>query len=97
MLVFPSQVLEVYRWLLRLLNRLKLPIVITSASRLDSQEFSTRMGAMHTINRRGDLPPQIDALSLKVLLRYIFVTHSTEMYVGSCASICAHRLVRLTA
>lgn len=68
---------------------LKLPVVITTASRPETQEFSKKMGATHTINHREDLPPQVEKLGLDVPIKYIFITHSTTPYIAPAAEICA--------
>ena len=70
-------------------NILNLPIVIATASRPETQEFSKSMGATHVINHRESLKPQIDALRLDIPVKYIFITHSTDMYMETCGSICA--------
>ncbi|TFK54515.1 quinone oxidoreductase [Heliocybe sulcata] len=70
-------------------NVLELPVVITTASRPESQEFSKAMGATHVVNHRHDLKEQIDALHLEVPIKYIFISHSTDQYMKVCADICA--------
>ena len=47
------------------------------------------MGATHVINHREDLKSQVDALDLDLPLKYIFITHSTDNYLATCAQICA--------
>lgn len=68
---------------------LRLPVVISTASRPETQRFSKSMGATHTINHREDLAPQIDKLNLNVPIKYIFITHSTTPYIEPAAKICA--------
>ena len=48
---------------------LELPIVITTASRLETVEWTKKMGATHVLDHRGDLKAQVDALNLDVPLR----------------------------
>jgi NADPH:quinone reductase-like Zn-dependent oxidoreductase len=68
---------------------LKLPVVVTTASRPETVEFSKSMGATHTVNHREDIVPQIKGLKLDVPLKYIFITHSTDVYLAPCAAVCA--------
>lgn len=68
---------------------LNLPVVITTASRPETQSFSKEMGATHIVNHRQDLKPQIDNLNLDVPLKYIFITHSTDTYLATCAAVAA--------
>lgn len=68
---------------------LQLPVVITTASRPETQEFSKSMGATHTINHREDLPSQVEKLNLDVPIKYVFITHSTTPYLAPAAAICA--------
>lgn len=68
---------------------LKLPVVVTTASRPETQRFSRLMGATHIVNHREDLPTQIASLNLSVPIKYIFITHRTEQYLAPAASICA--------
>ena len=68
---------------------LELPLVITTASRPESQEFSKRMGATHVINHREELANQISNLHLDFPLKYIFITHSTDSYLATCAQMAA--------
>jgi len=70
-------------------NILQLPVVVTTASRPETQKFTKAMGATHVINHRMDLKKQIDDLKLSVPLKYIFITHSTDDYMDVCAKICA--------
>lgn len=68
---------------------LKLPVVITTASRADTIRFSQSMGATHVINHRGDLPSQVEQLRVNVPIKYISLTHSTADYLPPAAKICA--------
>ncbi len=70
-------------------NVLDLPVVVTTASRPETQDFSKSMGATHVINHREELPKQISDLRLDVPLKYIFITHSTDSYLATCAQIAA--------
>lgn len=69
---------------------LKLPVVITTASREQTEAFSRAMGATHVVNHHGDIVTQIRALDLPVPVKYVFITHSpTSRYVRDAAAICA--------
>lgn len=68
---------------------LNLPVVISTASRLETTDFCKAMGATHTINHREALPPQIKDLNLSVPIKYIFITHTTSQYMAPCAKVCA--------
>lgn len=68
---------------------LQLPVVITTTSRPETTEFSKSMGATHTVNHREDLPSQIEKLGLDVPIKYVFLTHRTEQYLGPATKICA--------
>lgn len=68
---------------------LRLPVVVTTASRDETRRFSLSMGATHTVNHHEDLPSQVAALNLPVPIKYIFITHRTEQYLGPAAAICA--------
>ena len=48
---------------------LDLPVVITTASRPETVEFSKKMGATHVINHREDLKQQIENLHLNVPIK----------------------------
>lgn len=52
-------------------NILNLPVVITTASRSDTVEWTKKMGATHVLNHRLDLKTQIDALNLQVPLKWV--------------------------
>ena len=69
---------------------LKLPVVVTTASREQTEAFSRAMGATHVVNHHGDIVEQIRALSLAVPIKYVFITHTpTSRYVKDAAAICA--------
>ncbi|KAJ5998336.1 hypothetical protein N7451_006146 [Penicillium sp. IBT 35674x] len=68
---------------------LELPVVITTASRPESIDFTKKMGATHVLNHRENLEMQIQKLHLDVPVKYIFITHSTDQYMETCAKICA--------
>lgn len=72
-------------------NYLMLPIVITTASRKETSEFSKEMGATHVINHREDLVRQIGDLNLPkdVPLKYAFITSRTEQYIAPIADVLA--------
>ena len=48
---------------------LELPVVVTTASRPETAEFTKSMGATHVINHRLDLKKQIDELRLEVPIK----------------------------
>jgi len=48
---------------------LNLPVVITTASRPNTIEFTKRMGATHVLNHREDLEKQLKELNLEVPLK----------------------------
>lgn len=50
---------------------LSLPVVITTASRPETLEFTKRMGATHVLNHREDLVKQLQDLKLDVPVKYI--------------------------
>ncbi|KAI1260979.1 quinone oxidoreductase [Xylariaceae sp. FL1019] len=68
---------------------LKLPIVITTASRPETVEFSKQMGATHVVNHREDIVKQIRDLNLPadVPLKYAFITSRTEQYLHPIGDI----------
>ncbi|KAK8248875.1 quinone oxidoreductase [Phyllosticta capitalensis] len=68
---------------------LRLPVVVTTASRPETTEFSRSMGATHVVNHREALPPQVEALQLDVPIKYVFITYRTEQYMDAAAAICA--------
>jgi len=67
---------------------LKLPVVVTTASRPETESFSREMGATHVVNHRGDIVSQIADLDLKVPIKYVFITHSTTPYLDPVSRIC---------
>ncbi|PIG83023.1 quinone oxidoreductase [Aspergillus arachidicola] len=74
---------QIARWVL------DLPVVITTASRPETIDFTKKMGATHVINHREDLKKQIDELRLDVPIKYVYITHSTAQYLGVCSDIIA--------
>ena len=50
-------------------NVLNLPVVISTASRPETVEWTKKMGATHVLNHRENLQPQIEALNLGVPLK----------------------------
>jgi zinc-binding alcohol dehydrogenase family protein len=70
---------------------LKLPVVITTASREETVKFSKDTGrATHTVNHREDIVQQVRDLELNVPIKYVFITHTpTSGYLGPAAEICA--------
>lgn len=48
---------------------LKLPIVITTASRASTERFTQEMGATHVVNHREDVVKQVQNLKLDVPLK----------------------------
>ncbi|KAI0025636.1 quinone oxidoreductase [Xylariomycetidae sp. FL0641] len=70
---------------------LKLPVVITTASRDETVDFSKRMGATHVINHREDLAKQIRDLGLPadVPLKYAYITSRTEQYIQAVGDVLA--------
>lgn len=68
---------------------LKLPVVITTASRPETVEFTKPKGATHIVNHREDIVAQVKDLKLDVPLKYIFITHRTEQYLAQCAELAA--------
>lgn len=64
-------------------NVLGLPVVVTTASRPETAEFSKKMGATHVVNHKGDIVQQICQLGLPVgvPLRYALITSRTEQYL----------------
>ncbi|OJJ60410.1 hypothetical protein ASPSYDRAFT_55987 [Aspergillus sydowii CBS 593.65] len=74
---------QIARWVL------ELPVVVTTASRDESVRFTKRMGATHVLNHREDLVRQMQDLKLDVPVKYIFITHTTDEYMDTCARICA--------
>ncbi|KAF4551520.1 Zinc-binding dehydrogenase-like protein 24 [Elsinoe fawcettii] len=68
---------------------LNLPTIITTASRDETKQFTTEMGATHVINHREDVVKQIKDLKLQQPLKYIFITSRTEQYLSQCADVAA--------
>ncbi|KAI2468287.1 quinone oxidoreductase [Annulohypoxylon bovei var. microspora] len=70
---------------------LKLPIVVTTASRPETVAFSRKMGATHVVNHREDIVKQIRDLNLPadVPLKYAFITSRTEQYLFPIAEVLA--------
>ncbi|KAF2996256.1 hypothetical protein E8E13_004240 [Curvularia kusanoi] len=70
---------------------LKLPVVITTASRKETVEFSKNIGAAtHTVNHREDLAKQVEELKLDVPIKYAFITRTpTSGYLAPIAKIVA--------
>ncbi|KAI0470568.1 GroES-like protein [Xylariaceae sp. FL0804] len=71
---------------------LRLPVVVTTASRPETEEFSRRMGATHVVSHgRGgrDLVAQVRALDLPadVPLKYCLITSRTEQYLQPVADL----------
>jgi NADPH:quinone reductase-like Zn-dependent oxidoreductase len=56
---------------------LKLPVIISTASKEESKKFAKKMGATHIVNHHEDIPKQIAELNLKIPLKYAFITHTT--------------------
>jgi NADPH:quinone reductase-like Zn-dependent oxidoreductase len=54
---------QIARWVL------ELPVVVTTASRPETVEFSKKMGATHVINHRKELKQQVDDLKLDVPIK----------------------------
>ncbi|KAI5289589.1 hypothetical protein KEM54_003616 [Ascosphaera aggregata] len=68
---------------------LQLPVIVTTASRQETQDFTRECGATHVVNHREDIVSQIKDLNLDVPIRYIFITSHTDQYMDACAKICA--------
>lgn len=72
---------------------LKLPVVITTASRPETRRFSTDMGTTHIVNHREDIVAQVKDLDLDLSyigphpLKYVFITHSTTPYLHPSAAL----------
>lgn len=52
---------------------LELPVVITTASRPESVDFTKQMGATHVLNHREDLEKQIQKLNLDVPVKWVLI------------------------
>ncbi|KAH8884113.1 quinone oxidoreductase [Thozetella sp. PMI_491] len=63
-------------------NYLRLPVVIATASRPETEAFARASGATHVINHRKDIVEQIKSLDLPkdVPLKYAYITSRTEQY-----------------
>lgn len=72
-------------------NFLELPVVITTASRPETTEFSKSMGATHVVNHREDIVRQIRDLDLPegVPLKYAFISSRTEQYLQPIGELLA--------
>lgn len=70
---------------------LKLPVVVTTASREETVRFSQDVGgATHTVNHRQDLVKQVEQLKLEVPIKYVLITHTpTSGYLAPAAQILA--------
>ncbi|CAA9961232.1 Quinone oxidoreductase [Pyrenophora teres f. maculata] len=70
---------------------LKLPVVITTASREETVRFSKDVGAAtHTVNHHHDIAAEVEKLKLNVPIKYVFITHTpTSGYLAPAAKICA--------
>jgi zinc-binding alcohol dehydrogenase family protein len=70
---------------------LNLPVVVTTASREETVNFSKDVGgATHTINHHEDIAKEVEKLNLDVPIKYIFITHTpTSGYLAPAAKICA--------
>jgi zinc-binding alcohol dehydrogenase family protein len=72
---------------------LKLPVVITTASRPETEAFSRDMGATHVVNHREDIAQQIRDLQAKgdipadIPIKYAYITSRTEQYIQPIADI----------
>lgn len=74
---------------------LQLPVVVTTASRPETESFSREMGATHVVNHREDIVQQIQSLMKKgeipadIPLKYAFITSRTEQYFQPIGDILA--------
>ncbi|KAM0720821.1 hypothetical protein Q7P37_003106 [Cladosporium fusiforme] len=74
---------------------LQLPVVITTASRPETESFSRDMGATHVVNHREDIARQIQDLGDKgeipgdIPLKYAYITSRTEQYIQPIGKILA--------
>jgi len=70
---------------------LELPVVITTASRPETKEFSLKVGqATHVINHHEDIAKQIKDLKLTVPIKYFFISHTpTDHYAKVAAEVLA--------
>jgi len=72
-------------------RKLELPVVITTASRPETKEFSLKVGqATHVVNHHGDIVQQVKDLKLDVPIKYFFISHTpTAQYVKVATEILA--------
>lgn len=70
---------------------LKLPVVVATASRPETEAFARQMGATHVVNHREDVAAQVEGLGLDrgVPLKYGLVTSRTEQYVEALGRVLA--------
>jgi len=68
---------------------LRLPVVVATASREETRKFATDMGATHVVDHHEDVAEQVKALGLSVPIKYVFITHTTELYLAPAAAVCA--------
>ncbi|KAI9693402.1 MAG: hypothetical protein M1820_009331 [Bogoriella megaspora] len=67
---------------------LKLPLVVSTASREETVRFSKAMGATHTVSHREDIVQQVRDLKLEKPIRYVLITHTpTAGYLEPAATI----------
>jgi NADPH:quinone reductase-like Zn-dependent oxidoreductase len=56
---------------------LKLPVVVTTASRKETVKFPKTIGAAtHTVSHREDIVKQVEELKLDVPIKYVFIMHT---------------------
>ncbi|KAK4696154.1 hypothetical protein P7C71_g1709, partial [Lecanoromycetidae sp. Uapishka_2] len=53
----------------------------------ETQDFTREMGAAYVVNHREGVQKQIKDLDLHLLLKYIFIIHSTDAYLANCAAV----------
>jgi len=70
---------------------LRLPVVITTASRPQTKAFTLGTGqATHVVDHHGDIVQQIKDLKLNVPLKYCFISHTpTDHYVKVASEVLA--------
>jgi zinc-binding alcohol dehydrogenase family protein len=70
---------------------LKLPVVIATASRPETREFTKENGATHVVNHREDIVKQIKDLNvpMDIPLKYAFITSRTEQYIKPIGDLLA--------
>lgn len=66
-------------------------MVVTTASRPETVDFSKKMGATHVVNHREDIVEQVRKLGLPadVPLRYALITSRTEQYLFPISELLA--------